>query len=138
MTNSMEVLGWTLLHFCWQAAVIALVYRFVDLALPAKARSNVRYGVALAALLSMFVISLVTFAYEEVHVAKDGIVLPATPQLAQQLRDDFASLPAVGTSLMTQSGQHIDLAEYAARWMPWLDTVWLVGVLVLSIRTVGG
>lgn len=138
MTNSMEVLGWTLLHFCWQAAVIALVYRVVDLALPAKARSNVRYGVALAALLSMFVISLITFAYEEVHVAKDGIVLPATPQLAQQLRDDLASLPAVGTSLLTQSGQHIDLAEYAARWMPWLDAVWLVGVLVLSIRTVGG
>ncbi len=138
MTDSMEVLGWTLLHFCWQAAVIALVYRFVDMALPAKARSNVRYGVALAALLSMFVISLITFAYEDVQVAKDGVVLRAAPQVAQQLRDDLASLPAVGANLMTQGGQHIDLAEYAARWMPWLDAAWLVGVLVLSIRTVGG
>jgi beta-lactamase regulating signal transducer with metallopeptidase domain len=137
MTNSMEVLGWTLLHFCWQAAVIALVYRFVDLALPAKVRSNVRYGLALAALFSMFVVSLVTFAYQGVHVAKNSVVLRATPQVAQQLRDDLVSFPAVGASLMTQGG-HIDLAESAARWMPWLDAIWLVGVLILSIRTVGG
>jgi beta-lactamase regulating signal transducer with metallopeptidase domain len=138
MTDSMEVLGWTLLHFCWQAAVIALIYRVIDLALPAKARSNVRYGLALAALLSMFLISLVTFAYEEVHVAKDGVVLRATPQIAQQLRDDLASLPAVGANLVTQGGRHVDLVEYGALWMPWLDAAWLVGVLVLSIRTVGG
>ena len=138
MTDSMEVLGWTLLHFCWQAAVIALAYRVVDLALPTKARSNVRYCLALAALLSMFAISLVTFAYEGIRAAKDGVVLAGVaPEVAQQLRSEISSLPAVGAS-MTQTGQHVDLAEYAARWMPWLDAAWLVGVLVLSIRTVGG
>jgi len=138
MTDSMEVLGWTLLHFCWQAAVIALVYRVVDLALPTKARSNLRYGLALAALLSMFAISMTTFAYEEVRVAKGGGALQSSaPGVAQQLRDELSSLPAVGVSL-TQTGRHVDLAEYAARWMPWLDAAWFLGVLVLSIRTVGG
>ena len=139
MTDSMEVLGWTLLHFCWQAAVIALVYRIVDLALPTKARSNVRYGLALVALLSMFAISLTTFAYEEIRVANSGGALQASaPGVAQQLRNELSSLPAVGAGLMTQRGQHVDLAEYAARWMPWLDAAWFLGVLVLSIRTVGG
>jgi beta-lactamase regulating signal transducer with metallopeptidase domain len=139
MTNSMEVLGWTLLHFCWQAAVIALVYRVVDLALPVKARSNVRYGLALAALLSMFAISLATFAYEEIRAVEVGVALQASALgFAQQLRNELSSLPAVGASLMTQPGQHVDLGEYAARWMPWLDAAWFLGVLVLSIRTVGG
>jgi hypothetical protein len=139
MTDSMEVLGWTLVHFCWQAAVIALVYRIVDLALPTKARSNVRYGLALAALLSMFAISVATFAYEEVRAAKNGVALQASALgVTQQLRGELASLPTVGAGLMTQTGQHVDLAEYAARWMPWLDAVWLLGVLVLSVRTVGG
>jgi beta-lactamase regulating signal transducer with metallopeptidase domain len=139
MTDSMEVLGWTLLHFCWQAAVIALVYRIVDLALPAKARSNLRYGLALAALLSMFAISLTTFAYEEMRGAKESVVLQASaPEVAQQVRNEFLSLPVVKASLTTQAGQYVDLANYAARWMPWLDAAWLMGVLLLSVRTVGG
>ncbi len=136
MTDSMEVLGWTLLHFCWQAAAIALVYRIVDLALPGKARSNVRYGLALAALLSMFVVSLATFVYEKTRAANGVAML--VPQVAQQLRDEVSMMPAVGAGLMTHTGQRIDLAEYAARWMPWLDAAWLVGVLMLSVRTVGG
>jgi beta-lactamase regulating signal transducer with metallopeptidase domain len=139
MTDSMEVLGWTLVHFCWQAAVVALVYRAVDLALSARARSNVRYGLALASLLSMFAISVATLAYEEVSVARDGVALQVSaPGAVQELRRELTSLPVVGASLMTQTGQHADLAEYAARWMPWLDAAWLLGVLALSVRTVGG
>ncbi|HMH13014.1 MAG TPA: M56 family metallopeptidase [Edaphobacter sp.] len=139
MTDSMEVLGWTLLHFCWQAAVIALVYRVVDLSLPTKARSNMRYSLALVALLGMFAISLGTFTYEEIRAAKHGVSLQTTvPQVTQRLGSNLSSLPVAGTRLITQAGQHIDLAEYTAQWMPWLDAAWLLGVLVLSVRTVGG
>jgi beta-lactamase regulating signal transducer with metallopeptidase domain len=139
MTDSMEVLGWTLLHFCWQAAAIALIYRIVDLALPAKTRSNARYGLALVALLSMFVISLATFAYEEVHCAKDSVALQAsTPGVVQQLRHEVVALPTIGGGLAPRTGQRADLVEYAVRWMPWIDAIWLTGVLALSIRTVGG
>ena len=139
MTYSMEALGWTLVHFCWQAAVIALVYRIVDLALPGKARSNVRYGLALAALLSMFAISVATLAYEEMRVARDSVTPQASvPGAAQALRSGLSSLPALGASLTTQAGRHIDLSDYATRWMPWLDALWFLGVLALSVRTVGG
>src|SRR5271170_6198684 len=61
-----EALGWTLIHFCWQAAAIALLYRVADLAL-GKARSNVRYVLALAALLSMLAAAVVTLGYEEMR-----------------------------------------------------------------------
>ena len=63
MNHSIEVLGWTLIHFCWQAAVIALLYRVADLALP-RGRSNVRYVASLAALFSMLAVSLITLGYE--------------------------------------------------------------------------
>ena len=139
MTDSTEVLGWTLLHFCWQATAVAVAYRVVELILPAKARSSVRYGLALAALLSMFMVSLATFAYEEAHVAKRSVVLQRSgPGVVQPLRDEVSALPTMGAGLMTRTGQRIDLAEYAVRWMPWVDVLWLAGVLVLSVRTVGG
>lgn len=139
MTYSMEVLGWTLVHFCWQVAAVALVYCVVDLALPAKARSNVRYGLALATLLSMFAISVATLSYEEVRVEKDGVVSQVSaPGDSQELRNELSSLPVLGASLTTQAGRHIDLSEYATRWMPWLDAAWLLGVLALSARTIGG
>ncbi len=52
MSYATIALGWTLIHFCWQATAIALLYRLADAAL-SKAHSHVRYGAALVALLSM-------------------------------------------------------------------------------------
>ena len=43
MNHHLQSLGWTLLHFCWQAGAIALVYWLADAAL-SKARSQTRYG----------------------------------------------------------------------------------------------
>ncbi len=64
MNHHLQSLGWTLVHFCWQAAAIALVYWLADVAL-SKARSQTRYLLALGAMLLMLVSALSTFAYEE-------------------------------------------------------------------------
>ena len=61
-----EALGWTLIHFCWQAAAIALLYRVADVTM-GRARSNVSYVLALAALLSMLAAAVVTLGYEEMR-----------------------------------------------------------------------
>ena len=52
MSYATIALGWTLIHFCWQATAIALLYRLADAAL-SKAHSHVRYVAALVALLGM-------------------------------------------------------------------------------------
>ena len=47
--HHLESLGWTLIHFCWQAAAIAILYKVVDFAF-AKGRnatSHARYLFAL-------------------------------------------------------------------------------------------
>jgi beta-lactamase regulating signal transducer with metallopeptidase domain len=137
-----EALGWTLIHFCWQAAAIALLYRVADLAL-GKARSNVRYVAALAALLSMLAAAVVTLGYEEMRgqqgqvALRDSAVTSLGETTAAQAlpRVDYGTgtvWPGEGTGLLAAAKQGIRPA------MPWLDAMWLLGVLFLSARTVGG
>ena len=64
MNHHLQSLGWTLVHFCWQAAAIALVYWLADAVL-SKARSHTRYVLALATMLLMLVSAVATLAYEE-------------------------------------------------------------------------
>ena len=52
MNHYWQAIGWTLVHFLWQGAGIALVYKVVDLALVRRS-ANARYVLALAALLGM-------------------------------------------------------------------------------------
>ncbi|MCU1224101.1 MAG: peptidase BlaR1 [Edaphobacter sp.] len=139
MTYSMEALGWTLVHFCWQAAVIALLYRVVDFALLSKTRSNVRYGLALVALLSMFAVSVATFGYEELQASRDAIPSKAlTSDVAHEILGRLSSLSIADLGFAKQSNQRPDPSAYLARLLPWLDAAWLLGVLALSLRTIGG
>ncbi|HTZ89638.1 MAG TPA: M56 family metallopeptidase [Alloacidobacterium sp.] len=134
MTHHWEALGWTLIHFCWQAAAIALVYKLADLAM-AKHRTQARYLLALAAILAMLGASIGTLAYEE------NSYRPA------------AALSAAGASGMTPALQIIprplavidmpaaprETAKLlASDVMPYLDFFWLVGVFCLSVKTIGG
>ncbi len=139
MNHSIEVLGWTLIHFCWQAAVIALLYRVADLALP-RGRSNLRYVASLAALFSMLAVSLITLGYEGMRGGQDRVT-----------RRDSVSVTGIGETfavLPVSDDRAAPLTEPASLWaglqdairpaMPWLVAVWLLGVFCLSARTVGG
>jgi beta-lactamase regulating signal transducer with metallopeptidase domain len=136
MTHHWEALGWALVHFLWQGAVIALVYRIADLAL-ARRSAATRYVLALGALLGMLAVSVGTLAWEEsasyyprAHssVATQDSVAAARTQTNPI---DFTPAPAAEPSRQTDRFilDHL---------MPYLDLVWLVGVLFFSIRTLGG
>jgi len=147
MNDSMQALGWTLVHFCWQAAVIALLYRMLDLA-SARSRSSVRYALALAAMISMFLVAVVTLCYEELRLMRDGGAIAAqstgvTSPHAFAGHGVTAPSALAGLSSVTPSGDLVaTIAEMVpmslVRWMPWIDAMWLAGVLILSLRTVGG
>ena len=57
----MHALGWTLLHFCWQGAIVAILLACALCLLPLRA-SRLRYCVACAAMALMVVLPVVTFA----------------------------------------------------------------------------
>ena len=141
MSYSMEALGWTLVHFCWQAAVIALLYRLVDLAF-AKSRSHVRYTLALVALMSMFAVAAATLGYEEMQMPQS--TLSQSAGIAETLHgvmNYVESAPTTADAVAAKPITRPDLSALPAtveKAMPWVDAMWLFGVFILSVRTIGG
>ena len=134
MTHHWEALGWTLIHFCWQAAAIALVYKVADLAM-AKERTQARYTLALVALLSMLSASIGTLAYEE------SVFHQTAPLSARSVSGAKPSLQIIPRPLavMDMPAAPREAARLLARdVMPYLDFFWLIGVVCLSVRTIGG
>jgi beta-lactamase regulating signal transducer with metallopeptidase domain len=135
MNHHLESLGWTLLHFCWQATAIVLVYWLAD-AVFSKARSQTRYVLALGTMLLMLVSALATFAYEE---TQSGSGLSASPCSfsSPTWRAIESSIPSDLAPLA-----ELKIAQPAplqmSRILPWLDVAWLLGVACLSMRTIGG
>jgi beta-lactamase regulating signal transducer with metallopeptidase domain len=135
MNHHLESLGWTLVHFCWQAVAIALVYWLTDAVL-SKARSQTRYVLALGTMLLMLVSALATFAYEETR-GDSGLLSSAGA---------FSSpaMMAIGSSVSSLAGLKTAGAAaqpsplHLSRFLPWLDVAWLLGVACLSTRTMGG
>jgi beta-lactamase regulating signal transducer with metallopeptidase domain len=134
MTHHWEALGWTLIHFCWQAAAIALVYKLADLAM-AKERTQTRYLLALVALLGMLAASIGTLAYEEsmyrqASTSSASGVFTAKPS--------FQIIPRPLAVIDMPAAPKETAKLLASDVMPYLDFFWIVGVFCLSIRTVGG
>ena len=63
MTQIPQAIAWTLIHFCWQAAIIAAAFRIISIPI-ARHPSQTRYLVALSALLLMLGSAIGTFAFE--------------------------------------------------------------------------
>ncbi len=132
--TTLDAIAWTLIHFCWQAAAIAGLYRLLNLAL-AHRTSQARYLLSLAALLVMLACSVATFAWE----VRGGAAPTATSigasftgfnQTVKEL--PLAQVP--GTMQASPSPSN----SYLAKALPWIDGLWVLGVFALSIRSFGG
>lgn len=120
--NVLNALGWTVLHSLWQAAVIALL---LTIWLPGweKTDARNRYRAACAALFSTFLVSVITFF---VLLENGGI---GTPPAAVVMAPD-------GAARAIDSGQ-VDFAAYFGQNMPLIVTLWLAGLSVFLIKTLG-
>jgi hypothetical protein len=155
MTHHWEALGWTLVHFLWQGAAIALVYRVADLAL-ARRSATARYVLALGALLVMLAVSVGTLAYEESILASRTNYFAAA-RIAPGRFTPGRFIPGGFTPGRITPGRFIPggftpdrfipggftpdrrSADFVLRHlMPYLDVTWFAGVLLLSLRTLGG
>jgi beta-lactamase regulating signal transducer with metallopeptidase domain len=139
MTHTIQAaIAWTLIHFCWQAAAIAAVYRLLSLAF-ARRTSHARYLLALSALLLMLACSVATFAWEMRSGPSIPVAASTTPAVTRTL-GGFKIAPTVtpptGSVQLMDSGP--SLASLVPRFVPLIDAFWLIGVIVLSIRSLGG
>jgi beta-lactamase regulating signal transducer with metallopeptidase domain len=128
MTHYSELLALVLLHFVWQATVIALIYKFVDRRVAAS-RPDTRYNLALTALLCMFGSAVLTFFYERAHIgpASGARDVMASTFLNSSLPNSIHIAPLL-----------IMIHEKANGIVQLIDIAWLAGVLVFFVRALGG
>ena len=117
-------LGWTLLHFCWQGALIALVL-WCALKLLAGRPAHDRYLAACLALGLMILLPLATLTQIGLH----------DYGLAAQMRSSTgdASL-AVQAGLGDAATWRAGIASALEPYLPWVLVAWLVGLIVSLIR----
>ncbi len=125
------ILGWSLLHSLWQGALIALILGIVLLFLQKKS-SNLRYVLSASALVLVLVAFLGTFVYLYQNTTTQGasemtyIVIEADQyQINQQ-------------AITAQEASSSVFMAYFQQHLPVIVIIWLLGVLVLSLRFLGG
>jgi GWxTD domain-containing protein len=121
-TPAAGALGWTLVHFIWEGAVVALVAAVV---LWLARSSRVRYAAACLALAAMLVSFGFTWAYE-------ASGQPAYPKLArldippapERSGPDGGGLPSPGLGI--------------SALLAWLAPLWIGGVAFFQLRAAAG
>ncbi len=143
-----QALGWTLIHFIWQGALIAILYLSATVVLRRSA-ATVRYAAACSAMVLMLIAPAVTM----LTVSGGAERLPTDAIAAEAILDTQtvarAAMPVADPSLSsTQEAELVppsqaDLIKLWAqdrlpRAMPWLLALWFAGVVFLSLRFAGG
>ena len=133
-----QALAWALLHFLWQGALVAFGLAGL-LALLPRAKAQTRYLLACAALAAMFVLPALTLRARLGSPAgilpdaasESSMALPSAPSAARDTAQEvFLNFAPPAESAWARS-------RFAAL-QPWLVSVWLLGVCLLSIRFLGG
>lgn len=128
---SVQALGWTLLHFTWQGTVVAAALA-VALRLLRGRAPQLRYLAASGALFAMLALPVATF--ELLRTPRPEALEPtvaAEPQAAVQAGPTHA-VESRTAGLRTGTGRGM------APYLPLVVGLWLTGVLVLSLRSLGG
>jgi TonB family protein len=118
-----HALGWTLLHFLWQGAIVGLVFALVRASIP-KHHCNARYANGLVALTSMAVLPVVTFLI--LHGRQVAQI--EAPAGTEQILPAVVSSVAHGASMIAATAP-IDAA------LPWIVGLWFAGVAFVGLRS---
>ncbi len=139
---TVQALGWALLHFIWQGAVVATLSAGIMTLLRHRS-ANSRYLTAVAAMLLMLALPVVTFFLLSAPSQKPSAEI--TPLIS----DENIMLPAPSVSEIASGQQMTSMPALSRPWLemmygriepvlPSLITIWLLGVLLLSLRLLGG
>jgi TonB family protein len=117
-------LGWTLLHFCWQGALVALLL-WCCLRLMGGQRSTVRYGAACLALVVLAALPLATFGY-----------LATAERQAMRSHGSAVEVPGLTVQVGAGDGSAWPerMVEGLDRAAPWAVRLWLAGAVVFLLR----
>jgi beta-lactamase regulating signal transducer with metallopeptidase domain len=135
---AVQAIGWALLHFIWQGALIAAIAAVTLRALRPGA-ADVRYVVAAIALSLMATMPIVTAvqAYRAATGVRDQSAPAAATAPAEVPR--VAALAAPAPAFASPGVlPAIPRGGAVERWMPLFVIGWMTGVVLLALRLVGG
>jgi TonB family protein len=122
-----HALGWTLLHLCWQGALVAIVLWCVLGVLSGRS-SRARYGAACLALGLMVALPLATFA----HLAADEYRMRAEFDSSAVVIDTGMVLQVSAGETTTPWPERISAA--LDQGLPWVLMAWFAGVVLFVVR----
>lgn len=115
-----QALGWTLLHFVWQGALVGIVFAVLRALIPAG-HCNARYANGLAALVLMLVFPLVTLF---TILRADAPAESASPAAVA-----VSTVHAIADSAAPATLSAMDTA------LQWIVCLWIAGVLLMAYRS---
>ena len=143
----METLGWVLLHFAWQGASVAAAL-WIALMLTPSGRASLRYALGCAALLLMAMAPVATAMRLTASHAESIAAQPHERDIAATLGRDDTALEAHRGDASTVAPKVDTSSTHWVSWqsivddievaLPWLVAGWASGVLLLSVRLLGG
>jgi len=122
----MHPLGWALLLFLWQGAVLAALFAA---ALTIFGGARARYALGVATLMLMLAAPVVTFLTVWHQASTATSATGSLPVVIAASRTLVSSASA---------GAPATRERAAADLFPWLVETWLVGVILLGLRAAGG
>jgi beta-lactamase regulating signal transducer with metallopeptidase domain len=130
--ETIRVLGWCLLHFVWQGAVLALILSVV---LSRLSSTRARYASAVCVLAAMMIAPLVTFA----------ILLQPAESAGQftiaglgEVRDGLEAVQRMTAAPDAGAFRPFSSRVLTIDWMSYAVFAWFVGVYMFTLRTLGG
>ncbi len=126
---AIQAIGKALIHFIWQGSLLALVLWIFKAIVPSSA-ARLRYSGATLIMLSMPVVLLVT-AERSLSPLEPSYKAATTQRIEHSYRHASA---APSRFVLSGSARRAPMAEIPG----WVACLWMVGVVLLTIRAVGG
>ena len=136
-------LGWTLTHFVWQGALLGLAAFFL-LRVASPAQASTRYVIGVVTLAAMMLAPVATFVASSGFSSSNRRAWPTASALEfSQAGLVTGAIVAENPSIVQQlspsaAGARPESAAIAPLWLPVVTAVWMAGVVVLSLRMLGG
>ena len=141
-----QKLGWTLLHFIWQAAVLA-IFLAILLRILRKSTANLRYIIACLALALILLLPVITIQLIPISVPQMATHIEPAPAPVVLATEE---IPIAETIVLEERVQAESVTPvYSVSWkqrtidalepaLPYIVSGWLFGVFGLSVWHLGG
>lgn len=129
-------LGWTLIHSIWQVGLVAVIVALFMMRIDVR-KSSARYAIYMGGILTAPILSMITFlrlySGTEAATTANTTVVANNPYLSDAMTAMSGNIINPGTWDLV-----IDFLRPGPHNLQYLVIIWFTGVLILSIRFMGG